>query len=232
MRSTSKMMLAALVGVLVVCAIASTSASAACTEKAGSKNYQLCVGGKAVTETTSVEAPALSNSDFVLQLPKEWEGTIQCTSASDPASFKTHGLAKALGISFGQLSLSGCTLQGNLAKYCGVTSTITTDALLGTLESTEGVLVSPETGTQVLEWAATEGPRGCVAFFRGRHGASGTYKCKVKEAKVEAVQHELTCATSATFELTTLGEADTLHYSQVISLAGTRKGQKFSIYEA
>jgi hypothetical protein len=228
MRSTSKIALAALVGVLAVCAIASASASAACTVKAGSKNYQLCVGGKAVTEVTSIEAPTRLVSNFVLQLPTQWGGTIECTSVSDPAAFETHGLGTALGVKFGQLSVGGCVLQGQLAKKCSAVSVITTNALLGSFESTEGIFVHPETGAEVLAFKLSGSE--CPVSVRGTHGVSGSYKCQVKEAKVEAVEHELTCGTST--ELYTQGEADALHYSQAISLGGTRKGQKFSIYEA
>jgi hypothetical protein len=232
MRSTSKMTLAVLLAVLSVCAIVSASASAAtCTEKAGSKNYQLCIAGESLKEAASIEAPTRSTSSFVLELPKEWEATIQCTSISDTATFKTHGLAASLGLAFGRIALSGCSLQGNLAKKCGVTATMTTALLLGKFESTETVAVSPELGQVVLTFTPAGGTESCPIWFSGTHSVSGSFECKLPQAKVEAVEHEVSCATSATHRLTTSGETDILHYTQMIFLGGTRKGQKFSVYE-
>jgi hypothetical protein len=233
MRSNSKLALAALLGVLMVSAIASASASAGtCVKKEGSKKYLLCVAGSSVEETATIEAPAVLSSTFVLELPKEWEASISCTGVKDTSAFKVHALTQSITRS-SQLALSGCVLQGHLSKKCRLSSTTySTTSLAGTFGSLESIVMAPEFGTVVFEFSfSNQGSEVCPAFFAGDRQVAGGYECKLGEAKLEAVEHALTCANSGAHKLKTAGEEDPLHLTQTISLGGTRKGQKFSIYE-
>jgi hypothetical protein len=233
MRSNRKLALAALLGALVLSAIASASASAGtCVKKEGSTKYLLCVAGHSVEETATIEAPAVLSSTFVLELPREWEATIVCTGVSDTSAFKVHGLTESITRS-SQLALSGCALQGHTAKKCKLASTTySTATLAGTFGSPESIVMTPQSGTVVFEFSfSNQGSEVCPVFFSGKRQVAGGYECKLGEAKAEAVEHTLTCANSTGHKLKTEGEEDPLHYTQTISLGGTRKGQKFSIYE-
>jgi hypothetical protein len=234
MRSHGKLVVAALLGAIVLSAVASASASASlpCLKHEGSKKFALCVAARAIEETTTVEAPAKLTSNLVLELPKQWKGTIVCTGVKDASAFKTHGLTAATTRS-SRLELSGCVLQGSLASSCKVSTTYLTSTTVGTFGSLESIAVAPEFGTVLFEFSFSNATGGtCPAVFGGTHAVSGEYECKLGEAKVEAVEHELKCATNATHKLKTAGEEDSLAYTQMISLGGTRAGQKFSIYEA
>jgi hypothetical protein len=235
MRSRYSIVLAALLGVLALSAVASASASAStCTKKEGSKNYQLCAAGHSFEETASIEAATTLSGNFVLELPKEWEASIVCTAATNASAFNTHGLKASVSLSIGSLSLSGCTLQGRLALKCGIETTIHTSSISGIFASPEEILMTPgEVGSyEFFTFLDAKNPGNCPIFFvRGPRVVHGLYECKLQEAKVEAVEHQLKCATTATRRLETQGEVDSLSYTQTISLGGTRKGQKFSIYE-
>jgi hypothetical protein len=233
MRSNSKLALAALLGVLMVSAIASASASASlpCFKKEGSKKYLLCVAGHAVEETASIEAPAQLTSSFSLGLPKQWEGTIVCTAVSDASVLKVHALTESIARA-SQLELSGCVLQGNLAKYCRVPASYLTGHSIGIFGALESIAMAPEFGTVFFEFRFENlTGENCPAIVRGTHAVSGEYECKLGEAKVEAVEHALACASSATHKVKIAGESVPFSYTQALSLGGTRKGQKFSIYE-
>jgi hypothetical protein len=232
MRSNSKLALAALLGALMLSAMASASASAGtCVKKEGSKKYLLCVAGHSVEETANIEAPAHLTSSFSLGLPKQWKGTIVCSSVSDTSVLTVHGLTASLGRS-GRLELSGCNLQGNLSEKCRVVAIFLTQPIIGTFGSVETIAMAPESGTTFFEVRFENvTAESCPLIFRGTHAVTGEYECKLGEAKVEAVEHALTYASSATHKVKVAGEEVALSYAQAISLGGTRKGQKFSVYE-
>jgi hypothetical protein len=233
MRSTSKMTLAALFGVLAVCAIASASASAAaCVEKAGSKNYQLCIAGQSLNEVTSVPASAQLTGAFVLELPAEEESSIRCTAATQTAQFNVQGLTKSVGLRFEVMSLSGCKLEGALAKKCSVNTTLHTDGNQPGKFESPGLVVMGEAGQEFTQFETKNNPSGCPGVLTSKTIiVRGTYECKLASATVQAVEHELSCATSATHKLESQIGKFTLHYTQALSLSGTHAGQKFSIYE-
>jgi hypothetical protein len=233
MRSTSKLVLAALLGALVLSAVGSASASAAlCTKHAGSANYHLCIAGTAVAENTTVEAPTTLNGTLTLGLPGQWQSSIQCTAANETAAFKTHALTSSVGLN-GTLEVRGCSLQGLLATKCRVAAIYLMQPALGAFSSLEGIAITPEFGTAFLDFSfSSNSPETCPAVYGGVHEVTGSYECKLQTPGVEAVAHELKCATSATHKLKTQGETDSLSYTQIVSLGGTHAGQKYSIYEA
>jgi hypothetical protein len=232
MRSNSKLVLAVLLGALLLSAFASASASAsACTTHAGSGKFLLCANGSAVEETTTITAPTSLKSTFTLGLPAEWEGTIACTGASDTSAFRVHGLTASVTRT-SRLELSGCVLQGNLARKCKVAATYLLQPTLGTFSSLESIIVAPESGTALFGFSfSNNGSETCPALYKGVHEVGGSYECKLHSPAVEAIEHELTCANAPGHKLKTAGEEDPLHLTQAISLGGTRAGQKFSIYE-
>jgi hypothetical protein len=232
MRSNSKLVLAVLLGALLLTAVASASASAAlCTKHAGSGKFLICANGHAIEETATITAPATLTSTFTLGLPSQWQGTIVCTGVGDTSAFNVHGLTQSATRS-SKLEISGCALQGNLAKKCKIPVTWLTNSVVGRFASLESMPMAPEFGTTFMEFhLENNGAETCPAVFRGLRSISGEYECKLQTSTVEAVEHELICATSAAHKLRTEGEEDPLHYTQMISLGGTRAGQKFSVYE-
>jgi hypothetical protein len=234
MKSKSKVVLAVLLGVLMLTAIASSSASAiTCKTKTGSNDYQLCISGSEVNEKVSIEAPAKLTSTFVLGLTA-FNSSIVCTSMSEKGSFKLHGLSEPLSMGFGELVLGGCSLQGTLGKRCSISSNMYSDGeVSGTLASVEDIALKAPQGTFFTFSFNNKGSETCSVTVLGFHEASGSYECKLQTAGTEAVEHELKCATSAEHKLRTWDEEeDTLSYTQTIALGGTKKGDKFSIYEA
>ena len=225
--------LIALSAALAIGVVASASASAAtCTTKAGSKNYQLCIAGHPVEETGTIEASTKATSNFVLELPKSWETSIVCTAITNTPRFWAHGLNESVGFVDGELKLSGCALQGNISKKCGLSTTETGREMDGRFGSVEALFMAPSEGSVFLYFAfSNKGSEKCPEFFEGTREVAGEYECKLTEAKVEAIEHALNCATSSTRKLRTEGEEDVLSYTQTIALGGTRKGDKFSVYE-
>jgi hypothetical protein len=235
MKSKSKVVLAVLLGVLVLTAIASSSASAiTCKTKAGSKDYQICISGSEVNEKASLEAPTKLTSTFVLGLTA-FESSIVCTSMSGGGSFKLNGLSEPISLGFGELVLGGCSLQGGaLAKRCSISSGMYSDGnVSGAFGSIEAIALKAPQGTFFTFTFSNKGSETCPNTVAGYHEATGSYECKLQAAATEAVEHELKCATSAEHKLRTWDETeDTLSYTQTIALGGAKKGDKFSIYEA
>jgi hypothetical protein len=235
MKSRSKVVLAVLLGVLMLTAIASSSASAVlpCKTKAGSKEYQICIGGFQVNEKVSIEAPTKLTSTFVLGLTA-FNSSIVCTSMSDESAFRIQGLGAPISMGFGELVLGGCSLQGTLGKKCTIASGMYSDGeVAGTFESIENIALKAKYGTFFTFSFYNKGSETCPVTVYGFHEAAGSYECKLQAAGTEAVEHELKCATSAEHKLRTWDEEeDTLSYTQAIALGGTKKGDKFSIYEA
>ena len=235
MKAKGKVVLVVLLGALTLSAVASSSASALpCKTKTGSNDFQLCISGSQVNEKVSIEAPTKLTSTFVLGLTA-FSSSIVCTSMSDGSTFKLHGLGEPISAGFGELVLGGCSLQGGtLAKKCSISSSMYSDGeVSGTLESIEDVALKAPQGTFFTFTFNNKGSETCPSTVFGFHEATGSYECRLQAAATEAAEHELKCATSATHKLRTWNEEeDTLSYTQTIALGGTKKGDKFSVYEA
>lgn len=241
MRSNSKIVLAALLGMLLCSALASASASAsACTKKEGSKIYQLCIGGSAPAATETVEFETRGTAPLVLEGVEVSEISLACETVTQPAGELSSFLLKpeqSLAITFKNY-VKGCALTAPHAvvKSCLMTSQKAFRRQSGTMASQEGVVVSAEGGGEFWSWLlSNNGAETCTKTFAGGWDAGGTYECTLHEAKVEAVEHELVCTSSKSHKVWLSfnpSEAVPFRYSQMISLAGAKKGSKFSVYEA
>jgi hypothetical protein len=240
MKSFKRRLLYAGLATLTLCAIASASASAsACTSKAGSKNYQLCLAGNAIEGTSTIKVESRTTAPLALNLGALASGlAMECGTVKNESAFVvTPGSALAVR---SVNALKGCKLVGNkgVTEKCIVPEEKEFATMTGTLTSIADLTIaSAENGKDAfLEWPFTTNPASktaCPAGLKGTHAASGQYECTVGEAKVEAVEHELTCTTTKEHMVYLNGaEEAPLSYKQVIFLTGSQKGKPFSIYEA
>lgn len=236
MRSHSKFILAALMGVLVLGAIASASASAAtCKAKAGSKNYQLCINGSAIEGTTTIGLESPSGTAMTLTPegnPQPGSFVCQKTGLRNAG---LHVAAKASVSLRANLYVSECAPTGYMAVKCQTNATREFRELTGTLGSPESIVAAYSGEMVGFELSSKPGDE-CTGIDNTRLLTfKGEYECTLHEAQIEAVTHELKCASNASHETRWNWSGSPLapiSYTQTIALSGSQKGEKFSIYEA
>jgi hypothetical protein len=239
MRSHTKTSVVAILAALALIAISSASASAApCTAKAGSKNYQLCINGAGIGTATSVPISGKGTSPLVIDLSNwvQQEFAISCTKESEQsgaAIFDEPGTALTLHLS---PEVEECHFTGapTLVKKCSVNNRGAFKSTTGKLLSLESAYIEPQSGTAFWEWTmGNKGAETCSATFKGTHATGGQYACTVIGAAVEAVEHEVRCASTSKYQtiLVATPTSTPLSYTENVSLGGVYKGQKFSIYE-
>jgi hypothetical protein len=231
MRNNSKLTLVCLLGILALSAITAASASAAtCTVKEGSKHYQLCINGTAATGTITAEGTSAAPLNLNLE---KWDGesgyltSLECTTS-------TAGGAASLSVGATNVSIrtepktNGCSLHGSKAgvEKCHA-KTERFNSIEGTFTSLEN-LAFENSKASFWEWQIT----GSECNQKTEMAMNGSYNCTMSEPKVEAVSHELTCASKTIDDVWRPSSPTPLTYKQKISLAGTQKGEKFSFYEA
>lgn len=243
-KSLGRWMIACFTAALMLGAIGSASASAAaCTTKAGSGNFQLCINGASLTEKATVPISGRNTTALTVNL-NSWahETGIECSTMHDPGSgetsYFTDNPASAITLR-STPGLSGCQLTGSkvVTKKCRINTASTFVSQVGHLSAPGTFHMAPEAGSEIFEWElknASELEK-CV-IGTGGHYIDGRYGCTLKEPTVEAVEHELQCATVEPKE-TYIGPAGEnyptpLSYKEMVSLSGTYAGKKFSIYES
>src|ERR1700722_2787450 len=237
MRKTSSIAMAAVLGVLVLSAIASASASAeACKVKEGSGKYQLCINATRIAEPLTVPITSHTTAPLVIDLGAWSEGlTIECTTVAEPESHFSDNPTLSLSGSARPV-LEGCSLKGNnaVAKKCILAGTKVFDSLAWTLESVGLIYVKPASGEAIWQWSLeNQVGQTCPASAKGGHATIGSYDCVLQTPGVEAVEHELRCASSSHHRTYLAGLVESpLSYTQMISLGGAQKGAKFSVYES
>jgi hypothetical protein len=241
MRLMNKTTLGVLLAVLALSAVASASASAeACTKKAGSKNYFVCIAGaKLGSPTVRASAPFGGHLRLgtTARVSIDYTSPIRVTCSAVSAE---NGLAQSGGGSTAQLAgfalaFSGCKVkleEGESGELChtegfrwgggtGLTGSFGPSAETITLT----------TGTHYLG-ALTLLGSSCYLAVQGEYPFKGKAECTLKEAEVEAIKKTIVC----TEEKTEAGiETRNLHaglkLEEEVELTEAHKGQKFSVVE-
>jgi hypothetical protein len=237
MKQNSKMIVIAILSALMLSAIASTSASAeTCQVKAGSAKYQLCINGTKITEPTTIAIESHTTSPMILDLDLWSPGLyVECKTVAEPNSVFNDNPTLPLSLSFLPRP-EGCSLKGteSVVKKCSIPSSKSFAPVTGTLESLAVLYMKPSSGEALWQWPLENKPgQTCPSTLKGTHSTIGAYNCTFQAAGVEAVEHELQCASSSR-RRTYLGggEETPISYTQMFSLGGAQKGAKFSIYES
>ncbi|HEY4896304.1 MAG TPA: hypothetical protein VII01_09460 [Solirubrobacteraceae bacterium] len=225
------------IGMLALTGATSSTASAApCTT--GKGLYKLCINGAAVEEPSTVPAESRATSAMSVDLSRDYEGVfISCETIAGTSSFST-GSGSAVSMTMLDTP-KGCKLTGSaksiIVKRCRIPAEKSFGTLRGTLSSLETVNVRPEVGSAFWEFPfQNNGPETCPATVYGGKSLQGEYQCALHQANVEAVEHELICSTAPGHQVYLGGteEPTPLSYTQTIVLTGSKKGAKFSIYQA
>jgi hypothetical protein len=223
-------MFAAFVAALLLGSVASASASAeACTKKAGSKKFTLCVEGQkseAEVETTT----KLSSPTAIFEM-KEWKEGSNPPMASSCTSLKA---SPKLGgttaqFSFGHIEPQNCTLQ-NFKKCTSISQAPMNETVGEFGANAEQIHVKQVAGGRELLPFFLSGSE-CPHNFLGTKSFTGKYECKLKEAEVESIQHELHCESQGRETLISNETPASIRYSQTLKLDFPNEGKKFSIYE-
>jgi hypothetical protein len=241
MRKRRGVLLTALLGVLVfsTVGVASASAKTECeyVTKTGSKKYALCVAGN---PTTAAEASTVlkSGTNVVAQFPGDYGLDVVCTGLGGSGEF-TRKAPASVTLSFGKSGelFTGCKVTSTgegkaIERKCKTPSSTTFLPAVGSFgPGVEGL--SSSTGeTWAAFWLEDNGVETCPNGFLGEHEAKGNYECKLHEATVEEIEHELSCEVKLSL-LSGSGQGEVkFSYTQLLALGGSAKGKKFSIYES
>jgi hypothetical protein len=227
-------MFAALFAALLLGSVASASASAeACTKKAGSKNFALCVEGQRYEAQAKITS-TLASPTAIFEM-KEWkEGSsppmaLVCTTLK---SSPTLGGATAK-FSFGHTEEENCALQ-NSKKCTSYSETPMLETVGEFGANAEQIHVKQVTGERDLMQFFLENAgktSECPHNFLGTKFFTGQYECKLKEAEIESIQHELNCESQGRETRISNETAASIRYSQTLKLGGLLLNKKFSIYE-
>jgi hypothetical protein len=162
--------------------------------------------------------------------------SIECKTVSAPGTFDTSAgkleLSKSLLINKYQPALAECTVTGDIASQCqlGSKEIIFNAESAPLAPSLEAIVFQPEGTSTVATFALVNKPsKTCALSVKGTYALGGHYSCKLPEASVEKLEHELSCAGALTFPSE---QTAALSYAQMLSLSGTQKGKKFSIFES
>jgi hypothetical protein len=227
-------MFAAFAAALLLGAVASASASAeACTKKAGSKKFTLCVEGQKYEGTEELWLKQTSPT-AVFELPEEWKETGKppmaevCTALGGPTGHVEGATAQ---LSF-KPQPEECALQNSVKCQSFFVGGMREEVgSFGT--GPEQVLVAPKVGTEIATLETENAPgKECNRFFTTplQRPFKGKYECKLKEAEVETVLHELRCESQGRETLFAERPAH-IRYTQTVELNGKNFRKKFSIYE-
>jgi hypothetical protein len=224
-------MFAAVATAMLLGAVMSASASAeACVKKSGSKQFTLCVEGQKHEGEERLFAQQASPT-VVYELPEEWK-----EPNKPPMALVCSVLAGQFGffeataqLFFERPRPEECALQNSVKCRAWFHQLRSTVGLFGA--SSEHVLVSPsERVFAELVMANAEGQQCPTAFLNGVHNFTGRYECKLTEAELESVLHELRCESQGRETLFHERPAH-IRYTQTMRLDGSNDGKKFSIYE-
>jgi hypothetical protein len=228
MQRIKTVVLACLV-VFALSAVASASASAqACTKKAGSKSWALCVEGEKMVSSESFKAQIKTATN--VRIATTYAGLqieILCQAASGTGEFgpSVHAL---------QVTFSSCKVAGSLGKKCEVPSSLEVKPLTGTYgPGIENVLLAPTTPPEWTGWMFKSVPgQTCPATLTAHTWKfTGSQECTLKSAEVEAAEHELVCEAKGS-KLKFEGAAFELSFEDGIELSGAHKLQKYSLIES
>jgi hypothetical protein len=230
-------MIACFTAALMLGAIGSASASAAaCTTKSGSGNYQLCVEGSSFTSQTEVPVAGRGTAPFIINLKGLYpeESRVECSTVTETGSTTQHFLTevgKPVTLHV-EPATSGCKFVAKrLEKECRLNGQhLEIKPLVGHFTGVGAAEVYPPFGGTFVTWRLEGFPEEGVAC-EGKLETRGRYKCTVKEPTAEAVEHEVSCSSSLS-ETETFSHSTPLSYTEMLSLSGTYKGKKFSIYES
>jgi hypothetical protein len=239
--TTARGALVALLAVVIVsvvgAALASASTQCELNKQAGSAEYTLCVEGKQIGSPSKTLTFASKShlSNFVLAISSE-SRKIVCSESNLPGHFTgNEELNEPLGLTFGETAkedyLNGCKLEpSGWAKKCTVVKqSYLPDNWDGVFSNGVGTLTVKPGGTYLLLFSiSNNGNETCPGALKDGE-VYGEFPCKVGEAEVEKVEHELSCKGKVTYE----GPLPaTIEYTQMLSLAGEEKGKKFSFFES
>lgn len=230
MRTHGKTVLLALLAATALSATSAASASAetcASNTKEGSKVFQLCINNEVPKEAERVPLLSTTTQSFAVKNIPAAELELTCKTIAEK-SYLDYKPSSALGVEMsphgegcGLVEDKKCKVQKDQLPFSGT-------ALDGTLTSAELIKVeASESKVFQVELEGTECKLPLKAW------ASGYYTCTLHEPKVQAVDHELQCTSGERGSELNYGDNELpMHYSQTISLGGTRTGDKFGIYEA
>jgi hypothetical protein len=141
-----------------------------------------------------------------------------------------------LGLAFGEKGkedyLKGCKLEpSGWAKKCTVAEEVNPPYVWnGAFFNGVGTLTVTTYGSKLLLFPiSNNGSETCPSSLEAGD-VSGEFQCKVGEAEVEKVEHELSCKGDVTYDDGLI--LAVLEYTQMLSLAGEEKGKKFSMFES
>jgi hypothetical protein len=232
MRHTIKPLLTTLLALLALAALTSTASAATCKKGTLEAEHKvLCVEGKQVgsTEskvTTSIKFKQKAGASVVLNVPAQnW--SVSCSSVETFGSpvIKSGGSGQVTLEALG-FRISECKVtQGGKEQPKCVAEGFGTYALSGSIALPESISL----GGSTESFGSIELGGSCPVS--GIIPIKGTQGCSLKQAEVEAVAKELVCEAKNS-HLTFgggYGGPPTLALEGSLELAGTSKGEKYSI---
>lgn len=234
MKSMTRSMLVVLAAALVLSGMASATASAtACTKKAGSKKYALCVEGQNVsTAGFSSHIKVGTSATLVIESTEP----IECQTVNGSGTFSPSSEASQMYIR--EFLFSNCELTGEFKSACTVKVSSAGASLTGKFgPSVENVILSSSQKPLWIVTIASKKPGSCPASLARQYdirtsGVSGAGpECKFPEVQTELAEHQLTCE-GAKSHLEWAGHMVTLNLEELTELTEAKKGQKFSIIES
>jgi hypothetical protein len=231
--------LGALLAVLALGAVASSSASAeACKQKAGSKKWALCVeGGKVASSRFESKNKPETSGIFSFGGATK----ITCSEVTAPGELSENA-SHIVGIHKLRLKFKHCAAGGNLQGCEVQQQTIGFEPSEGKLgPAVEDVKVRPEGALEEFgRWNIVNAPGKLCGWTGQTHWFPSETppgpECTLKEAGVEQLAHKIVCESAAVkveADLAGLDENKTyMTVTQLVELSETLKGKKFSIYES
>jgi hypothetical protein len=232
----------AIVAVLAVTAVASASASAeACTKKAGSKKYALCINGERIGSPTS-QAGEIFKSHLKTATTAQFTGfgaipfgggtnPITCSNMVTRGEVRSgEGTAK---VREAQRTFTKCEFSPGIAAKCGIKEPMISRFFNGTLQSSPASIKLVSEGSTFVEGQAFN-RKECPGTLAGPWTISQNPdigECTIAAVETEAIEHEVNCEAKNSF-LWDEGARAELASQEIVELNGTHKGQKFSIIES
>lgn len=242
MRTTIKPILGAMLAVLLLSVVASASASAACTKKAGATHDYVCITGKGESWKLGSEKEAQSEgfashlkagTQFNIEAPLgETSVHVACEGMNTTGLFESGG-ATVVRVSSLAMHFEKCKIVGEWSSRCEVTvGTWETKGHTGGRKS-EPALVGALTLTR-------EGTWGIISFYnKGSESCQlksvifepkGALQCVVGEVEVEKVTKEVACKSEGEFDRWSEDPLN-VSFESTMELSGKYSGDKFSIYQ-
>ena len=208
-------------------AFTTRSEESGCHIKAGSKKFGLCVEG-ASTASAPIQLESLEEPTVIglfEESEKESGTSLRCNPPNTVGEFTgSESLTLKEKVTF-----TSCSLAGPLKEQCAVPSTNAFNETQGVFGGNpDNFAVHAVVGEPLLELPFTQ-KNGCPSnFLFGAHHLEGQYECTISAPEAEAVKHQEICE-GKKLKYHEMGAS--IRYYAFLSLTGSDKGKKFSIYE-